>query len=236
MSAPFRFKQFQVHHDRCAMKVGTDGVLLGAVASADAPKTILDVGTGTGLVALMLAQRFPTARIEAVEIDEAAFLQAKGNAEGSPWGDRVHVWHSRFQDYAKTCEEKFDLIVSNPPYFSRHLLSEDPRRNLALHQEGLDFSTLAAGVSKLLDPTGFFWVILPPLQMASLESELQKQGLFPFFLLEIFDRPQKKSHRRIQGFSFKDGSFERRIISIRDTEGLYSKEYSELVREFLIIF
>lgn len=236
MSKPFRFKQFQIHHDRCAMKVGTDGVLLGAVAGTGSPSRILDVGTGTGLVALMLAQRFPTARIEAVEIDEAAFLQAKENVEESPWGDRLHVWHTSFQDFAKACEERFDLIASNPPYFPNHLLSVDQKRNLALHQERLDFDALAAGVTKLIAETGVFWVILPPIQMVSLESELRKRGLFPFFLLEICDQPQKKSHRRIQGFSFSDRGFESRIISIKDTEGIYSKEYSDLLRDFLTIF
>ncbi|EMS31811.1 Putative O-methyltransferase [Mariniradius saccharolyticus AK6] len=236
MSKPFRFKKFQIHHDRCAMKVGTDGVLLGAVAGTGSPNRILDIGTGTGLVALMLAQRFPTARIEAVEIDESAFLQAKENVEGSPWGERVHIWHSPFQDFAKAWEKTFDLIVSNPPYFPNHLLSIDQKRNLALHQKSLDFDALAEGVSKLLEKAGVFWVILPPRQMESLESELQKRGLSPFFLLEICDRPQKKIHRSIQGFSFLDRGFESRIISIKDTEGIYSKEYSDLLCDFLIIF
>lgn len=236
MSKPFRFKQFQIHHDRCAMKVGTDGVLLGAVAGTGSPNRILDIGTGTGLVALMLAQRFPTARIEAVEIDEAAFLQAKDNVALSPWTDRIDVLHTAFQDFANKSAVKFDLMVSNPPYFPNHLPSMDSQRNLALHQERLDFDALADGVTKLLGETGVFWVILPPIQMVSLESELQKRGLFPFFLLEICDQPQKRSHRRIQGFSFLDRGFESRIISIKDTEGIYSKEYSDLLRDFLIIF
>ena len=218
------------------MKVGTDGVLLGATARAQSPKTVLDIGTGTGLVALMLAQRFPTARIEAVEIDEAAFLQAKENAAESPWADRIHIWHTPFQDFAIACEKEFDLIVSNPPYFPNHLLSGDQKRNLALHQEGLDFGALADGVTRLLSKTGVFWVILPPQQMKSFESELQKRGLAPFFLFEICDRPQKNSHRQIQAFSFKKRAFGQHKITIKELNGTYSKEYSELLRDFLIIF
>lgn len=236
MSKPFRFKQFQIHHDRCAMKVGTDGVLLGAIAQADSPKRILDIGTGTGLVALMLAQRFPEARIAAVEIDDSAFLQARENVAQCPWANRIEVVHTAFQDFANASEEKFDLIVSNPPYFPNHLLSTDSQRNLALHQERLDFDALATGVKKLLSETGVFWVILPPIQMVSLESELRKRGLFPFFLLEICDQPQKKSHRRIQAFSFKKGAFLADKITIKELNGTYSKQYSELLRDFLIIF
>lgn len=236
MSKPFRFKQFQIHHDRCAMKVGTDGVLLGATANTDSPKRILDIGTGTGLVALMLAQRFPEARIAAVEIDESAFLQAKENVAQCPWADRIEVVHTAFQDFANASEEKFDLIVSNPPYFPNHLLSTDSQRNLALHQERLDFGDLAAGVSRLLANDGLFWVIFPPKQMECFQIEALSKGLFPNFLLEISDQPQKKIHRSIQGFSFKKRDVRRMFISIKDFNGTYSKEYSEMLKDFLVIF
>lgn len=236
MSKPFRFKQFQIHHDRCAMKVGTDGVLLGATASAESPKTILDIGTGTGLVALMLAQRFPEARIEAVEIDQSAFLQATENVTESPWAERIGLWHKPFQDFAQECNRKFDLIASNPPFFPNHLLSPDPQRNLALHHGSLDFEALASGVAKLLAHPGAFWLVLPPAQMSDMQDRLRNKGLFPFFLHEIADKPQKKPHRYIQGFSFSEVGFESRKVFVKDENGMYSKEYSKLLRDFLIIF
>lgn len=236
MSKPFRFKQFQIHHDRCAMKVGTDGVLLGATAQADSPKRILDIGTGTGLVALMLAQRFPEAKIVGVEIDDSAFLQAKENVAQCPWADRIRVLHTAFQDFANTSEEKFDLIVSNPPYFQNHLQSMDSQRNLALHQESLNFGDLAAGISRLLANEGVFWVILPHQQMKIFESRVHTVGLTPYFLINICDRPSKSSHRQVQAFSFKNRANGEMSLSIRDYNGDYTKEYSDLLRDFLIIF
>src|SRR5690606_4673105 len=133
----FKFKQFIIHQGDCGMKVSTDEMVLGAMASHSKAGRILDIGTGTGLIALMLAQRFPTAAVEGIEIDKDAYLQASDNLALSPWKDRVSVVHQSFQEFAKVERKRFDLIVSNPPYFPAHLKSGDLKRNLALHNDAL---------------------------------------------------------------------------------------------------
>ena len=175
MSTPyFRFKQFTVWHDRCAMKVGTDGVLLGAWAEAIAYKEdasaaspavphivrrILDIGTGSGLIALMLAQRFPNAIIDGIDIDPSAVLQAKDNFSASPFSTRLHVYSSPLQEWQS--QEKYDMIVSNPPYFSNSLLCPDNARTNARHDNTLSFAELFEHSDRLLSPCGTLALVLP---------------------------------------------------------------------------
>ena len=156
----FRFKQFAVRQDRCPMKVGTDGVLLGAWAEVrPGDRRMLDVGTGTGLIALMLAQR-SAARITAVDVDAECATQAAENFAASPWADRLDAVAVAVQRYDPV--ERFDLIVSNPPYYVDSLLSPDEGRNTARHAAGLPFGELAAAVVRLLAPGGRFALVLPP--------------------------------------------------------------------------
>ena len=173
MSTPyFRFKQFTVWHDRCAMKVGTDGVLLGAWAGASESsegasqpamtssiKHILDIGTGSGLVALMLAQRFPNALIDGIDIDASAVLQAQDNFSASPFSTRLRAYSSPLQDWQP--QEKYDLIVSNPPYFSNSLLCPDNSRTNARHNNTLSFAELFEHSDRLLSPCGTLALVLP---------------------------------------------------------------------------
>lgn len=173
MSTPyFRFKQFTVRHDRCAMKVGTDGVLLGAWAGASesseeasqpaiisAIERILDIGTGSGLVALMLAQRFPNAFIDGIDIDSSAVLQAKDNFSASPFCARLRAYSSPLQYWQP--QEKYDLIVSNPPYFSNSLLCPDNTRTMARHDNTLSFAELFEHSDRLLSPCGTLALVLP---------------------------------------------------------------------------
>ena len=167
----FSFKQFTIHQDRCAMKVGTDGVLLGVLSPIDAGYVlssekenseykILDIGTGTGLVAIMLAQRTEgKAKISAVEIDAEAALQARENASNTPW--QIDVYNKSIQDFAHECQEKFDLIVSNPPFFINSLKAPDKSRNTARHTDELSFKDLVDSAEKLLAENGRFTVIIP---------------------------------------------------------------------------
>src|SRR5690606_13680219 len=185
----FQFKQFIIHQERCGMKLSTDAVILGALACGKSPKKILDVEAGTGVVALMLAQRYPEATVEAVELDESAFEQASDNAALSPWKDRILLIHQAFQDYARGNTKSFDLVVSNPPYFLDHIKSQDQQRNLALHNDALPFTELIDGVSKLLAPSGQFWVILPERQMVDLEYLAVSKNLFPQEKVAIHNHP-----------------------------------------------
>jgi len=236
ISTPFSFKQFSVHHDRCAMKVGTDGVLLGALAGDENPKSILEIGVGTGVVSLMLAQRFPEAKITGVEIDKEAWNQATENAKQSPWRDRIEFTNMSFQEFSANQNKKYDLIVSNPPYFTNHLKSNDPKRNIALHNDALPFGELAAGVVSLLDAKSEFWAILPPSQMVELEKKITPYGLKITSKTLINDNPSKNIIRVIFNFSLFDQALSIRNLSIKSESGIYSNEYSELLREFLIVF
>ena len=173
MGAPyFRFKQFTVWHDRCAMKVGTDGVLLGAWAGQERlgetqvnhPRNILDIGTGSGLIALMLAQRFPQARITGIDCDKDAAMQAMENFTGSPWADRLRAVRTGLQDFCRdtaTAAERFDLIVSNPPFYDNTLTNPDSRRCAARHTGGLPHDELLLLSAGLLSDTGVFSLIVP---------------------------------------------------------------------------
>lgn len=232
----FQFKQFGVRQERAAMKISTDGVLLGATAGKGFPKNVLEIGVGTGVVTLMMAQRFATAQFTGVEIDQDAWLEASENADQSSWSDRIDFVHQRFQDFFPVCQQKFDLIVSNPPYFQDHLKTKDVKRNLALHLTGLSFSELLEGVVKLLGQRGEFCVILPERQMEILEKEAASIGLFSQHKLIVKDRPGKPVLRVVASFSFGSKKTLSEEIVIRDEIGKYSEGYSHLLRDFLLIF
>lgn len=159
-NAYFAFRQFTIYHDRCAMKVGTDGVLLGAWTDPDVAGSILDVGTGTGLIAIMLAQR-SGAVIHGVEIDESAFQQATTNARLCPWNARLNFFHDSFQHFARQTQYRYDLIVSNPPFFRNSLRPPALGRQLARHDERLSYESLFFYASSLLTSAGRFSLIIP---------------------------------------------------------------------------
>lgn len=233
---PFLFKRFSIHHGRTAMKVGTDGVILGAIAGSGSPENILEIGVGSGVVSLMMAQRFPEAKIQGMEIDQSAWQQATENAQKSPWNGRIDFFNKSFQEYCEQDLTKFDLIVSNPPYFSNHLKSPDPKKNLALHSDALPFTDLSKGVLRLLGREGEFWVILPPEQMGILEKILLSSGLNVIWEISIKDSPTKNILRKICVFSFNIRTKKEKNLCIKNENGSYSDAYSKLLMEFLIIF
>jgi tRNA1Val (adenine37-N6)-methyltransferase len=157
----FEFKQFAIHQDQCAMKVGTDGILLGAWADVRHSQRVLDIGTGTGLLALMIAQRSPNAMIDAVEIDRNAYLQAVDNVRRSPWAERIQVYHGSIQELANSLTPNYDLIVSNPPFFANASKSPQLSRNLARHSDRLSPTELLQIAAQLLKPQGSLAVIYP---------------------------------------------------------------------------
>jgi tRNA1Val (adenine37-N6)-methyltransferase len=232
----FQFQQFRVQQDRCAMKISTDAVLLGSLVQSDAPKRILDIGTGTGVIALMLAQRFPEAGITALELDPEAASQASENCELSPFSERLTVLQGRLQDFPG--KQQFDLLVSNPPFFPDHLPASDPKRNQALHTNSLSFAELLYKASQLLVPSGAFWVILPPRQMQDFIQKATAHGLFPRIQVGIRDAATKPIHREVVSFTFSESLSTTRPeeILLKNEDGSYSSRYQQLISGFLLGF
>ena len=182
MIKPFHFKEFSVSQDKAAMKIGTDAVLLGAWCGVkDGVDSILDIGAGTGVIALMLAQRSEAMTIDAVELDEGAYEQCVENFEQSDWGDRLYCYHSSFQDFSKEIaeeEESYDLIVSNPPYYTDDFKTKDEARNKARFTSSLSFEDLLSGVTSVLANDGVFAVVIPFKEYESFVNVAKNCGLF----------------------------------------------------------
>lgn len=233
----FQFKQFTIHHDRCAMKVGTDGVLLGAWAPTDGVKQILDVGTGTGLIAIQLSQRCPDARVTAVEIDKEAALQAKENVSASPWAERICIYCQDFCCFPE--EQKFDLIVSNPPYFIDALKSPDRQRQLARHTGELNYELLFGKSVRLLSPQGRISIIVPSEVEKNVTDTAWKYGFFPCRMLKVYTKAGKPCRRILLDFAFQTPTqreCEVDELYIEDTSGQYSPEYKMLTGAFYLHF
>lgn len=194
-SVAFRFQQFAIEQDQCAMKVGTDGILLGAWAPLSDSKRILDIGAGTGLIGLMLAQRNKEATVVLVEIDEDSAQQAGDNAEKSPFGKRIKVVRSPIQDFALVQEAPFDLIVSNPPFFTGGVLSEQQDRASVRHTVKLSHQDLLRSVQRLLAPAGSFCVVLPWLEGLRFLELAATYQLYPQRIAKVSPNPEKPPNR-----------------------------------------
>ena len=243
MSTPsFRFKQFEVWHDRCAMKVGTDGVLLGAWCPVEEVRgqlsdvRILDVGTGSGLIALMLAQRCPQAQIDAIDIDPDAVLQAQENFARSPWSSRLHAQYVALQNLkSEIRNQKYDTIVSNPPYFVDSLKNPDFQRQTARHTDTLNYSELVQGAAELLSETGIFAVILPAESETEFLSLAQAAGLFPTRLTHVYSKPGKPMKRVLVAFQKGKGlPCETTDFYIESETSPRSEEYQKLTKDFYL--
>lgn len=232
----FKFKQFTVYHDRSSLKVGTDGVLLGAWSEVLGAKKILDIGTGSGVIALMLAQR-GNAEIFAIDIDKESCLQAEENFNASPWSERLNQKNISLKEFAATTNEKFDLIVSNPPYFTDSYKPADHQRICARHNDQLPICELAEDVSKLLNQNGRLSVILPVKEAGILVSALQKFQIFPQKELAVFSFSGKEVFRKLLLFGRNQTSciYEELVIETAPGKG-YSPEYIELTKEYYLNF
>jgi tRNA1Val (adenine37-N6)-methyltransferase len=232
----FRFKQFNVDQTGCAMKINTDGVLLGALSEANNPQSILDIGTGTGVIALMLAQRFERAKIDAVEIDETAAATAGSNFEGSPFAGRLNVFPIGFETFLGQSDRQYELIVSNPPFHINSLESPGAKTNLAKHADENFFERLLGGIAKHLNEDGKCYLILP-LQTAVLVKVIMlKFGLNLEKLIRILSYPDSAPHREILVLSLDntreaDGQF-----VIYKEPKVYSNEYQDALSPFFTIF
>lgn len=232
---PFKFKQFTINQDQCAMKIGTDGVLLGAWTSLNNyPNSILDIGTGTGVIALQLAQRSDAEIIDALEIDDNAFEQAVENFENSPWGDRLYCYHAPLEEFAEEIDDKYDLIVSNPPFYNDDFQSADVARNTARFTDALSFDNLLKSVSKLLSDDGLFTVIIPFKEEEDFSISAKKYGLMLNKTCNVKGTPTSEIKRSLMEFSFtkKDIVIEKLVIETARHQ--YTKTYIDLVKEFYL--
>ena len=238
MSKPFQFKEFNIEQDQCAMKIGTDGVLLGSwVKPETEPFSVLDIGTGTGLISLMLAQRFPNANIEAIEIDEAAFEQAVSNFENSHWGDRLFCYHASFQEYfQEVTDEKYDLIISNPPFFNASQKSPNEQRNIARFEDALPFEHLLYGASKLLDDNGTVALIVPFEQEQHILNIAQQMHLKPARITHIKGNKTAITKRSLLAlkFSIPTTGIEINELILEKERHVYTDDYLKLVKDFYL--
>lgn len=229
----FKFKQFSVYHDLCAMKVGTDGVLLGAWTNCNHVKSILDIGTGSGLIALMLAQR-TNARIDAVDIDENAFKQAEINFNRSPFASQLKAYHAAVQEFHP--KDNYDLIVSNPPFFSASLKSPDEQRNKARHTNLLNLEELFFHSKHLLASEGRLSLILP-FDQEQLANELaDKHSFFSKRKTLLFPTPESKPKRILLEYSLKAEKLVEDQIIIEISRHQYSQEYIQLTQDYYLKF
>lgn len=198
----FAFREFTIQQDRCAMKVSTDAVLLGAWAPIPANcKRVLDIGAGTGVLALLAAQRAPHAEVIGVEIDTAAAQQAAENAAASPFQERVKILETSIQDYVRAHQDQFDLIISNPPFFSGGVLNEQLNRQAARHTVKLSHADLLRSVQQLLSPQGVFCLILPKIEGLRFQELAASVKLYPQQILRVRPKMGKPVHRLLMAFS-----------------------------------
>jgi tRNA1Val (adenine37-N6)-methyltransferase len=233
----FEFKTFKIKQDKCAMRVSTDAVLLGAWVIPNGSTSILDIGTGTGVIALMLAQK-SNASIVAIDIDKESTEQAKVNVAESIYNKKVEVLHSSFQELVKTSTKKFNLIVTNPPYFIDSLKTNNDTRTTARHTDLLPFEDLLNGVKKLLDEKGKFCLILPTNEARLFREMAQTKGLYLSKLLRIRTRFEKDSEKRhLMQFEFKESEFsESTLVIEKDSHRNYTEEYKELTKDYYLNF
>lgn len=228
----FRFKQFEIQHEFSAMKVGTDGVLLGAWAGKKVPNNILDIGTGTGLIALMLAQRFPIANVIGVEHNALACSDAHGNFRKSPFSSRLNLVQSKIQDF--TSDTKFDLIVSNPPFFENALESSNQDRNSARHSVDLNFKDLIESVSQFLNHDGQFATVLPKIRENELLNLATNHGLFVTDATNIRGREDSEIKRVLLSFSKNKDALHKSELTIEKSRHVYTDDYIQLTKDFYL--
>ncbi len=230
----FQFKQFSIQQNISAMKVGTDGVLLGAWANCQSAKKVLDIGTGTGLIAIMLAQRC-NALIHAIEINKNAYTEAKVNANNCKWSNRISVQHISLQEFEKTCNAKYDLIVSNPPFFENSQPSTLAERNLARHTITLNCTELMLFANQHLTEQGLFSVIIPYSLLEEYTETAKQNNLFVKRQTNIKPTPTKNTKRVLLELSKQKIQYQPETIILEEFgRHQYSHEYKKLTSDFYI--
>jgi len=225
----FRFKQFDVKHDQSAMKVGTDALLLGALVGTPNPLMCLDVGAGCGVISLMLAQRFPSISIDAVELDKASYLECVYNFKASPWASRLTAVEGDFLCFNPNV--KYDLIVSNPPFYTNGLLPAGHRIVSAKHNVSMPFEVFFQKVYALLSSEGVCWLVFSSEDVAFVKKQAIQVGLFVSQTIWIFGKPGKCNRCILAIEKVQTTTFEREF-TVRNKDGQYTKEYIELTKGF----
>ncbi|MHA3786979.1 tRNA1(Val) (adenine(37)-N6)-methyltransferase [Flavobacterium hauense] len=231
----FQFKQFTIQQDKCAMKVGTDGVLLGAWAPVHhRPFSILDIGAGTGLIALILAQRTHAEQIDGIEIDDDAYEQAVDNFENSPWGDRLFCYHAGLDEFMEEPEDEYDLIVSNPPFYTDGYFSGDEKRDKARFTESLPFEDLIEASSILLSDIGVLAVIIPSKEEEHFIALAKAEELYPFKITHVKGTPDTEIKRSLIAFSRIENEITSDELVIETARHKYTDEYISLTKDFYL--
>ena len=217
------------------MKIGTDAVLIGASTGIqNNPFSILDIGAGTGIISLMLAQRSAAQVIDAIEIDDKAYEQCVDNFEASPWGDKLFCYHASLEEFTNEIDDKYDLIISNPPFYSENYKTKNKSRNLARFQDTMPFEHLLESVSKLLSKEGVFSVIIPFKEENSFITLASKFNLFSNKISHVKGNPTSEIKRSLIEFSFKVSNITTNTLIIETERHKYTKEYINLTKDFYL--
>lgn len=230
----FTFKQFFIAHDRCAMKVGTDGILLGAWAPVAEVKRILDIGTGSGLIALMLAQRAGDAVIDAIEMEPQAAQQAAENVRASPWAARIHIHQADFLTWTPDALQRYDLIVSNPPFYDKGVECGTSQRELARYNTSLEHDALLRGAAQLITEEGRFCVVLPQASGTAFTQKAQEMGWHLHLRTDVCDNDTRLPHRVLLAFSPMIGELFIDRLAIRGPDQRYSDAWYYLTQDFYL--
>lgn len=241
----FQFKQFTINQNRCAMKVGTDGVLLGAWCPMDNnPFSVLDIGAGTGILSLMLAQRSSAEhpslqgelaqQIDAIEIDENAYEQCVENFEASPWGDRLFCFHAGLDEFMEEPEDQYDIIISNPPFYTEDYKTESEQRDLARFADALPFEDLIEAADLLLSENGIFAVIIPFKEEEKFIALANHFELYPFKITRVKGTPTTEIKRSLIAFSRVKKDISNNELIIETARHQYTEEYINLTKDFYL--
>jgi tRNA1Val (adenine37-N6)-methyltransferase len=238
VSKPFQFKEFTINQDKTAMKVGTDGVLLGAWCTVENyPESILDIGSGTGVISLMIAQRSDAMTIDAFEVDANAYEQTVQNFEASDWGDRLYCYNATFQEFANEIaeeQETYDLIVSNPPFYTDDFKTESEARNKARFTSSLSFEELISGVSKILTENGSFVVIIPFKEEENFINLTKTKNLFLNKVCHVQGNITSAIKRSLLTFSFDQTAIKKEHLIIVIERHKYTEDYINLTKDFYL--
>ena len=232
---PFQFKQFTIQQDKTAMKVGTDGVLLGAWANLDFnPNCILDIGAGTGLIALMMAQRSDSETIDAIELNDEAYEQTVENFESSDWGDRLFCYHASLDEFTDEIDEKYDFIISNPPFYTSTYKELSEERAMARHSESLTYEDLLKSTTKLLSENGNCAFIIPFEKEGNFLKIAEENKLYPNRITRVKGAVNTAVKRSLLQLSFLKTEITLGELTLELSRHNYTEEYKSLVQDFYL--